>query len=145
METSYRLVVGRHRVASMTWLVQSLFAGVVFLTGLGAIVIGDHLGVLLFSPLAPSPGVIAIVRIVGIAVASIGVVCWPTGRRHRAVRSLALYSGITVAYLLALALVSCLDGVWPEPWVTSWATFHVVLFVGVGLSYLRLPKRRRRY
>ena len=126
----------------------ALFAGILLLAGVLVFAFGGIWGSLLLSPIAPSIGAVGIIRIVGIALFSIGVAFWPSQprRRGRRLDGLAVHCGLSLLYLFVLALEFwVLDGKWPEPPIISLTVLHFGALLVIGPLWLRRRNKRRRY
>jgi hypothetical protein len=109
------------------------------LLAVGATVIarGGLIGSVLASPLAPSIEALAIIRMAGIGVFSVGIGLLPAPDVS-ALRGLLAYSALATLYFCSLMLAATLVGAsWPAGWIVAAAAFHGVALVATVAGWLR--------
>ncbi len=106
---------------------------------IGATVIatGGLVGSVIASPLAPSIEALAIIRMAGIAVFSVGAGLLPAPDVSL-LRGLFAYSTLATLYFCSLMLAATLVGAsWPAGWIVPAAAFHGVALAAIVAGWLR--------
>lgn len=111
--------------------------------GTAMIVAGGLIGAMVASPVAPSLEQLAVIRLVGVGVFSVGIALLPVPDASLR-RGLLAYGALATLYLCSLMLAAMLIGeTWPAGWIVAAAVLHGLAFAAIVLDWLRHPSAER--
>jgi len=125
-----------HAKVSKTGYRTLMPAGGMLAIGATVIATGGLIGSVIASPFAPSIEALAMIRMAGIGVFSVGIGLLPAPDVS-ALRGLFAYSTLATLYFCSLMLAATLVGAsWPASWIVAAAAFHGVALTAIVAGWL---------